>query len=232
MISEEKMSIEFQKAIYNGHSYKIIPKYDVIFKEVESLQGIPDYIGIKFKTIEEKNNLKRILNIKIDYLSYVSLLLPYIKKNALHSENYFASKTGLNITAVRKTLNYLQNESIIMNKGNKYILENNLHIPEMEIWSFELKLKNWKRAIFQSLRYKAFSDYVYIVMPMECRNIIEQNKKVFLQYNIGVMLFNHIDGTIEISIRALKNKKISKSNTIFILGRLLEKFKDGDRVKN
>lgn len=36
-----------------------------------------------------------------------------------------------------------------------------------EIWSYELKLRDWRRALYQATRYRAFSHRSFVVMPTE-----------------------------------------------------------------
>lgn len=65
------------------------------------------------------------------------------------------------------------------------------------IISFELKLKNWKRAMKQAFRYKSFSNISYVVLPSEQANAALRNIRLFEQYNIGLATFAP-DNTFEI----------------------------------
>ena len=67
---------------------------------------------------------------------------------------------------------------------------------EISIISFELKLKDWKRAAKQAFRYKSFSNLTYVVIPMENINAALNNIQIFEQYNIGLAKFE--EGHLEI----------------------------------
>ncbi|MDD4575309.1 MAG: hypothetical protein PHI36_02665 [Bacteroidales bacterium] len=58
------------------------------------------------------------------------------------------------------------------------------------IIAFELKLKNWKRAMRQAFRYRCFSNIVYVVLPEETAKSAKSNVSLFEQYNIGLATFN------------------------------------------
>ena len=68
------------------------------------------------------------------------------------------------------------------------------------IISFELKLKNWKRAMKQAFRYKSFSNISYVVLPVKHANAALKNISLFEQYNIGLATFAP-DNTFEIMFK-------------------------------
>jgi len=65
------------------------------------------------------------------------------------------------------------------------------------ISAFELKLTNWKRALSQAYRYSYFADKAYVVMPKEQAKAAIDNKQLFRKLQIGLMVFDQEDGTIE-----------------------------------
>jgi hypothetical protein len=60
---------------------------------------------------------------------------------------------------------------------------------ELSIISFELKLKNWKRAIKQAFKYKSFSNISYVVLPANSAKSAQNNLDLFKQYNVGLAIF-------------------------------------------
>ncbi len=61
---------------------------------------------------------------------------------------------------------------------------------EVSIISFELKLKDWKRAAKQAFRYKSFSNISYVVLSSKSVNAALNNIELFAKYNIGLAKFN------------------------------------------
>jgi len=50
---------------------------------------------------------------------------------------------------------------------------------EISIISFELKLKNWKKAAKQAFRYKSFSNISYVVLSSKSANAALNNLELF-----------------------------------------------------
>jgi hypothetical protein len=65
------------------------------------------------------------------------------------------------------------------------------HNDEISIISFELKLKNWKRAAKQAFRHKSFSNISYVVLPPNLPKSALNNIELFEKYNIGLATFGY-----------------------------------------
>lgn len=63
----------------------------------------------------------------------------------------------------------------------------------ISIVSFELKLKNWKKAAKQAFRYKSFSNIAYVVLPLKTAKTALRNIAFFEKYNIGLASFDLIN---------------------------------------
>jgi hypothetical protein len=61
---------------------------------------------------------------------------------------------------------------------------------DISIISFELKLKNWKRAAKQAFRYKSFSNISYVVLSATNIKAALGNIDWFERYNIGLAKFD------------------------------------------
>lgn len=58
------------------------------------------------------------------------------------------------------------------------------------IVSIELKLKNWKRALKQAFRYRAFSNESYVILDEYHIELGLKNLEYFKKFNIGLGSFN------------------------------------------
>ena len=88
------------------------------------------------------------------------------------------------------------------NFGNTYLKEHSglFGVPDFVFYakkkedyafvSFELKLKNWKRAAKQAFRHRSFSNVSYVVMGGGYENAALKNIEFFKRYNIGLATFN------------------------------------------
>ncbi len=61
---------------------------------------------------------------------------------------------------------------------------------KISIISFELKLKNWKKAAKQAFRYKSFSNISYVVICSKSASAALNNIEIFEKYNIGLAKFD------------------------------------------
>ena len=62
---------------------------------------------------------------------------------------------------------------------------------EVSIISFELKLKDWRKAAKQAFRYKSFSNIAYVVLSSKSANVALNNIEVFKKFNIGLAKFDN-----------------------------------------
>lgn len=93
-------------------------------------------------------------------------------------------------------------EYLQMNYGDSYFKEYdglfgrpdfvyyNKYKNETSITSFELKLRDWRRAIKQAFRYRSFSNIAYVVLPESNINPALNNLEMFEQFNIGLASFD------------------------------------------
>lgn len=78
-----------------------------------------------------------------------------------------------------------------------------------KLWSFELKLENWKRALYQATRNQAFADYSVVVLPIGKMKVAEIEQFVFQKLGIGLLVFDEktLEGRwiVEPRLVAIKN---------------------------
>lgn len=81
---------------------------------------------------------------------------------------------------------------------------------EVSIISFELKLKDWKRAAKQAFRYKSFSNIAYVVLSSGNVKAALKNIDFFKKYDIGLAKFGN-DCDFEILYKPESNKPYSEN---------------------
>ncbi len=108
------------------------------------------------------------------------------------------------------------------NYGNTYLKEHQglFGVPdfvfyakqqkEISFISFELKLKNWKRAAMQAFRYKSFSNVSYVVIGIGSTKGALNNIDFFKKYNIGLASFSS-NNYFEILFKPEINKPYSEN---------------------
>ena len=217
-MNEYELGLKFEK--YLNSEKKNIFKFNNLFKEIEAFQGIPDYIGVQ---IEEEKICRNFIDIiSVEKWSTESKILACLKNKRYNTVGYLETNTGLSKNTLQKELLNLSRKKIVMqNEHGSYTISEKYYIPEMKIYSFELKLDNWKRALFQAIRYKTFSEYTYVVMPSDKKELLKKKIDIFKENNIGILLFDTKNDDIEVLYRARKNEDRSKSHSYYIKGKLL-----------
>lgn len=67
------------------------------------------------------------------------------------------------------------------------VRRHDLYEMELEAVAFELKLSNWKRALAQAFRYKAFAETAYVVIDFACAGPAMKNLDRFKRCNVGLI---------------------------------------------
>lgn len=78
---------------------------------------------------------------------------------------------------------------------------------DINVISFELKLKNWREAVIQAFRYRSFSDYSFVVLPQETAKKAQSHIEFFSKYGIGLVAFK--DSNFEVLYRPDRQQPLS-----------------------
>lgn len=212
-ISELEMATAFDLTL-KMNLIKGIPKFNLLYREVICQQGIADFVGLTSGDFIRRYNFANISSIESS-----SLVLSLLKHKSGRSRMYLKNKTELSDATLNRTLKELAASNYIFEKDNLYFVSVQNTIPKDNIWAFELKLSNWKRAMFQALQYKAFANYSVVVFPLEKEKVLHENLQAFVEFNIGVLLYDAKTGNNKWLKHPRKEKPISKWQTMFMLAK-------------
>jgi len=150
-----------------------------------------------------------------------SRILSLLKAEAVRSESYLQCKAGVAPPTFRRWLLKLLDLGLVDDLGGgKYVLGRNFSAPEIEICSFEFKLSNWKRALYQAKRYRTFSHRVFVVMPPDSSSLAMDALQIFRKFNIG-FIRHDADGSSQRVVPSRKRVPTSRDRFIRALGMLL-----------
>ncbi len=157
-----------------------------ILQEFNARFGNVDVVEVDFNSF--KNTLS---TTQAELLSIYSnaLVVAYLHKNKTRSYNYLLNQTGYSKDYLNSILLNLEKANIISEIDyKKYIINNDFQFPNLKFNSYELKLKDWKKAILQATRNTVFSYKSFVVMPnKEAIKLKEKYSEVFELYNIGLI---------------------------------------------
>lgn len=218
--SEETMADAFIEFLKSKHGKTVFPKYFAIYREVICRQGITDILAIealeKGKVFERQIEL--VAGTGIESSARILSLLSY---NSPRTEKYLMHNTGLTIKTFRRTISELLERGIIVkNDKGSYKLEERFYRYPAEIWAFELKLNDWKRAIFQAMQYKAFASKVITVFPEEKEKLLLENLESFRRRKIGLSIFDANSGMYKVLLKPMKERPSSKKHYFYTLSKI------------
>jgi len=149
-----------------------------------------------------------------------SRILALLKPRAIRSEEFLLARTGVNRETLRRCIRQTEDAGLAFDLGNRrFVLGARFLIPEVEICAFEFKLRKWRRALYQAVRYRTFSHRVYVVLPPES---LPQSDylDVFRRFNVGLLSHDRY-GHSTVIVRSQKQSPTSRYRLIMALGMLL-----------
>lgn len=189
----------------NTQDNLVIPEFNARFGNV-------DIVSVNYR------NKHRLSKEQASVLSIYqnSKVIGYLNKNAIRKYDFLLRQTGYTDSSLKASLSKLiKSDLVIEVKKNRFIINPDFEFPNLQISSYEAKLKDWKRAIIQANINKQFSNYSYIVLPLNLAQKLSVSKlDVFRSYNIG--LIGVSNETTEYLVRPKKESLLLKKNPSFI----------------
>lgn len=191
---------------------KELPAFERMYRE---LQGSADFVGFPHEKLIGTYDFS-----KLSSLEHGSLVLSILKYNSGRTRDYIKERTGITDTALNRALRELKANDFLLKKKNLYFLSPSFVQESDNIWAFDLKAPNWKRALQQAGLYKAFANYVIAVRPFDEEEALQAKVDLFAELNVGLLLFNAQTLEFKWLKRPLKDNALSKWQKLFFLGRL------------
>lgn len=157
-----------------------------ILQEFNARFGNVDIVEVDF---DELNITLTKEQSEILSLYSSALVVGFLHKNTPRTYKYLISKTGYTKDYLTSILGLLEKENIVTRlENNKYIICKDFKFPSLKFIAYELKLKDWKKAIIQASKNTNFAYKSYIVMPnSEAIKLKEKYSDIFYLYNVGLI---------------------------------------------
>lgn len=217
IISEDAMANAFEKSFLRSSSLSDLPKFNDVFREFEAKQGVPDFVATTGKKLNKR--LLNVVNLAYKKFGERSLLvLKEMKGGSPRRVETISKKTGLSDTEVQKILTYLTTERIAQSSSSgSFKLYKKYCYTGLDFWAFELKLSNWRRALFQSLQSSAFASYKIVVFPENKKKVIEKNTTVFQRFGIGIIFFDYATDSANVFLRPRQKRPSSDLHYVYAI---------------
>ncbi|HEV2135867.1 MAG TPA: hypothetical protein VGR47_16635 [Terracidiphilus sp.] len=149
-----------------------------------------------------------------------SRILAALQQQFRSTEDKLLVRIGVTLPVLRRSLHALMDAELIEQSNDKeYRITRRNRLPGVEICSFELKLKNWHRALYQATRYRSFSHRVFVVMPTDAARAAYKHREMFNKANIGLVA-HEASGVSHVLVRPEKRRPYSSHRTIMAIGML------------
>lgn len=93
------------------------------------------------------------------------------------------------------------------------------------LYAFEMKIKDWRKALAQAYRYKYYADSVFVVLPLDEVAKAKQSLPTFRAIKVGLRAFDKKEGIIEKIYTPKKDKPLSNSANNTALALLAQRLK-------
>lgn len=150
-----------------------------------------------------------------------SRILASLKGDSPRRHDYLKASSGVSATTFRRSLLQLISVELVTEVSTRrYVLGPTFRVPTIEICSFEFKLNDWRRALYQAKRYRSFSHRVYVVAPPSTVNRMTTSLDTFRRFGIGIIAHG-LDGISKRVLACRKRSPISRHNFIQAVGMLV-----------
>jgi hypothetical protein len=220
--SEEEMAHAFQQLLISENGLPGVGCFYAIYREISCRQGRPDFIALRFKSSSGRRN-----SINVPGLVGPAILQK-LKPKAPRTFDYLVCKLEFSRESIRKSLRLMiENGYIEKIESGAYRLSAEMNHEKPEIWSFELKLNNTKKAVFQAQQSRAYAERAIIVVPPGQERNYERFRETMKRWHIGLATFNPINGVFRFVRKGRKARALSPTQQFYTLSQMARRFECG-----
>ncbi len=201
------------------HPHNFLGEPGIFLEQVETSHGIPDLIVLSRRQVKDLDSFVSRFP-EINLTNGHAKIISNLRKSKYISKSSLIKKSGLRKEYLEKVIKILKSIGVVDENAEGYKLNLKFSLPKLDVWSFEFKLNNWRKALRQSLRHRTFSSHVSIVMPYSRLDSLSKNVNYFRRFKVGAAVFDMQTGQFQFVVKPAKCGAISKHSYIDTLGRL------------
>lgn len=209
------MANAFQIALQSHEGLEGVGVFDAVYREVSCRQGKPDFIALRYVSCGESPNGLHVPGL------VGPAVLHILKPRATRTLDYLVKSIEFNRESIRRALRHLLDKGYVeQTKSGSYRLASVFSKPNPEIWSFELKLSNPKKAVFQAQQSRAFAERAIIVIPLGQERNYERFRKTMQRWHIGLATFDPVTGAFRFVRKGRKTQALSRTHRLYALSQM------------
>lgn len=209
------MAQAFQRLLISENGLPSVGVFAAVYREITCQQGRPDFIALRHASEPGKGQ-----HIKVRGLVGPAIL-QNLKPAAPRTFEYLVSKLEFGRESIRRSLRQLiENGYVKQLESGAYRLAAGNHLQTPEIWTFELKLSNTKKAVFQAQQSRVYAERAIIVVPPGQEKNYRRFEVTMQRWHIGLATFDPLVGDFRFVKKGRKSKALSPLQQIYTLSRL------------
>lgn len=214
------MADVFLELLQSSEGLTDIGAFDDVYQEVTCRQGKPDFIALRNKGRHKVEPLPE--STGFTGCSILSLL----KLRSPRTVQYLVERSEFSADSVKRSLSdLLFSGHIQKTETGSYILDPVSGQFCVEIWAFELKLNNPKRAVFQAQQNRAFAECSIIVVPPGQARNYRRYSETMKRWGIGLATFDPLTRWFSVTRRPRKSRAFSRQHQIYAIAQLFSQTK-------
>lgn len=216
--SEEEMAQAFERLLLSENGLPGVGVFGEIYREISCRQGRPDFVALRYTSNLERHN-------EVNVPGFVGpAILQNLKPNAPRTFNYLAGKMEFGRDSIRRSLRQLIEKGYVEQlESGTYRLASNSNLNKPEIWTFELKLNNPKKAVFQAQQSRTYAERSIIVVPPGQERNYERFRETMQRWHIGLSTFNPMTGVFRFIRKGRKARAFSPTQQIYTLSQMVRR---------
>lgn len=220
--SEAEMAEAFQRLLLSENGLPGVGRFGAIYREISCCQGRPDFIALRFKSSSDQRN-------SISAPGLVGpAILQNLKPKAPRTFDYLIGKLEFGRESIRKSLRLMiENGYIEQVESGAYRLSTEMNHEKPEIWTFELKLNNPKKAVFQAQQSRAYAERAIIVVPPGQGRNYERFRETMQRWHVGLSTFDPTTGVFRFIRKGRKARALSPTQQFYTLSQMARRFECG-----
>lgn len=213
--SEKEMAQAFRRLLLSENGLPGVGCFGAIYREISCRQGRPDFIALRYISPSDRDN-----SINVPGLVGPAIL-QYLKPKAPRTFDYLVNKLEFGRESIRKSLRLMIESGYIEQlKSGSYRFAPGMNHEKPEIWTFELKLNNPRKAVFQAQQSRAYSERAIIVVPPGQERNYERFRETMQRWHIGLANFNPITGVFRFVRKGRRSRALSPTQQIYTLSQM------------
>lgn len=174
--------------------------------------GIADMLLVPKLHLKERDKEATFFEKIASSPSLSKLLLQLPKTKNINKEE-LSHEIGVSKNTLNGLLRFLFIHALIGDK-NHSISDLDTIVPKFELWAFEAKMADWKKAVKQAYRYGNFANKTTVILPKKAAKNAQKNLSVFRRLRVGLWSYDPDSSTLKPfhTPRTHKTQKTTEAN--------------------